>query len=293
MLKSSSVLCKACGLGSKTVDDKDPSSGKFIVSLQWGALMKQDDSWSTHKFVGNVFDTYKIFMVDDYGAQYGGEAGAIGVPLSSTRKTDCCNPNEYSTQISGTWPAGATRFMIVPAHSGTPFTLPMGVMTNKFTDKTTGPARTIHESSTTFDVANPEAFMQSVDRFQIMQKSLAASMKDIETEHILVTMIKWLQGETEGRRLAEGSIKVDFKVILPASSTIKFTQATIDVTKLSAAIVKQAATTGLVVEVTKVPTVAAITTKVTGGETVTGAASSMAGSALAALIVAIATMIMA
>jgi len=299
MLSGQDVLCKAFGLGSKDVLDKDPQADKYRVSLSWGALMMSAKAAS--KFVHtDKFDRYNILTVDDYGTPYGPVAGFTG-NTDRGRKSDCCNPNEYSLQMQGTWPAGATRFMIVPATSGG-FVLPMGVMTNKFTDVSSGggEAMTVHTTSTTLKMTAKAAtdFMASPDRFVIMQKSIAESNADLKMEHIVIVSITLVTsrrlGETEGRRLEEeSSLKVDFQVILPAASPIKFVAATIDVAKMKVAIKKNAAAAGVTVEVIGTPSVAAVVTTTIGGETVTGDASPMAGSALAALIMAIATMVMA
>jgi len=301
MLSGKNVLCQACGFGNQAPVDTDPEKDKFTVSLSWGPLAKKvEDEVKFVQGQNYVFDYYHIFMVDDYGARYGdAAAGAVAAPQGVSRKTTCCNPREYRTTISGTWPAGATRFMIVPTDSKTSFTLPMGKMTDKFIDATSGPARTVHKSSSTikFSEADATELMAAPDRFNIMQKSLHASMADMELDFInvygMTKVVARRLGDAEGRRLAESSIKVDFKIIIPATSTIKFTAASIDVAKMAAAVTTQAKASGLEIKVVGVPSVAAVQTEVTGGETVTGAASPMAGSALAALVMAIATMLMA
>jgi len=299
MLSGKNVLCQACGFGNQAPADTDPEKDKFTVSLSWGPLAKKvEDNILFVQGQNYVFDYYHIFMVDDYGARYGDAAGAVAAPQGVSRKTTCCNPREYRTTISGTWPAGATRFMIVPTDSKMSFTLPMGKMTDKFIDATSGPARTVHKSSSTikFSEADANALMAAPDRFNIMQKSLHASMNNMELDYINVygmTVVTRRLGDAEGRRLAESSIKVDFKIIIPATSTVKFTAASIDVTKMAAAVATQAQASGLTIVVVGTPSVAAVVTEVTGGETVTGAASPMAGGALAALVMAIATMLMA
>jgi len=298
MLSGKNVLCQACGLGNSAPVDTDPEKDKFTVSLSWGPLAKNAENTVT--FVQG-FNYYYIFMVDDYGARYpntGAVAGAVAAVSNPSRLPACCNTKEYRTTISGTWPAGATRFMIVPADSETSFTLPMGKMTDKFADATSGLARTVHKSSSTikFSAKDATALMAAPDRFSIMQKSLHASMNNMELDYINVygmTVVTRRLGDAEGRRLAESSIKVDFKIIIPATSTVKFTAASIDVTKMAAAVATQAQASGLTIVVVGTPSVAAVVTEVTGGETVTGAASPMAGGALAALVMAIATMLMA
>jgi len=178
----------------------------------------------------------------------------------------------------------------------------MGVMTAKFTDATSGPAMTVHKSSVGVKMSSEhaDALLAAPDAKDIMAKSLFATMTDkaILLEYILVTSMKKQSarrlGEADGRRLAgDATIKVDFSIIIPASKAVKFTAATVDVTKMAEAIKTTAAASGVTVTVIGTPSVEAVVTETVGGETVTGAASPMAGSALAAFMMAIVTMLSA
>merc|ERR1711865_416732 len=172
------------------------------------------------------------------------------------------------------------------------YALPMGAMTYKFTDSAQGPATRIIKGSIVMQIENSAEFIKSPHAVPIMQKSIADSVKGIEEEHVLITAISIVARRLGGRGLADG-VKVEYQIILPATSSVQVTKGSIDVDKLAAAVTANAKERGLTVEINGQPVVSKVTTETVGEETATGAASPIARSALTALVMAIAAVILA
>jgi hypothetical protein len=245
------------------------------------------------------FDLWQILMVDQYGIPKG-EAGTVGV---HELESDCCNTMEYGLVVSGTWAQGADRFMIVPHAKAVTtgnntrgaFSLPMGVMTDKFVDVATG-AVTEVLGKIALVVSDPVAFASSAHAKNIVTDGIlaaAAPAAKLTREMIYIISIT----VATGRRLVAtdvspaGGINVDYKVLVPSTHTgTAFSATAITAETLKTTITTSAKQNGLpsAFEVVGTPDIKPTTTKtITGTDdtTVTGAASPMAG--LSAGIVAI------
>jgi hypothetical protein len=204
--------------------------------------------------------------------------------------------------VAGTWSTGASRFMIVPAQkiAEQEFSLPVGVMTSKVADLLPGAGRavTVHKAAVQFEVADAAAFAANPSSKVIMQESIADASERVEKDHVLIISIAVATsrrlGESAARRLAAGKIECKFEIHLPASSTVKFTKATVNPAMLATAITSNAAQKGITVNVTGTPTVTKVVTETIGTEAeITGGASPMTGSALTALSLVMAAMFFA
>jgi hypothetical protein len=300
LVTTASVKCKACGLGTVT-SDLSPEAGKYQVHITWGRNIHATGDASGYF---SSFDLWEILMVDQYGISYG-QAGTVGVHAS---EQNCCDTNEYGLVVSGSWATGADRFMIVPhakaVTSGNKqrgaFSLPMGVMTSKFVDVTTGTVTEVL-GKITLVVSDPAAFVASPHAKNIVTDGILAAADaatKISREMIYIISItvatsrRLLGTDSENsRRLAAGGINVDYKVLVPAGHTgTAFSSSSITAATLGTAITTSAKQNGLsaAFEVVGTPDVQTSTTKsVTGTDEtpVTGGASPMAG--LSAFIVAI------
>jgi len=287
-MKSKAVKCKACAGDGQAITDLNPQKGKYTVSLKWGRNMVNNAGTGTFF---QKFSTWKVLMVDDYGRSYGeagtATAGNNGEVDVKTTESSCCNPTEYQLNIKGSWATGATRFMIVPAvrnmNNTIIYHLPMGIMSNAFTDKETGSV-TEHTGKLVIAVSDPAGFLKLPNRFEIMTNTLASST-GFPREYFHIHAI------TLGRRLAEldenlrrmaahgGGLSVDYKVSIPDTYTgEKFSAKSIDTTKLSSNLVAHAQAAGMTnFKVTGVEVKAITTETVSGETTVTGGASPMAG----------------
>jgi hypothetical protein len=301
---SAAVKCKACGLGSVT-SDLNPEAGKYQVHLMWGRNMHAKGDASG--FFSN-FDLWQILMVDQYGIPKG-EAGTVGVHAS---ESNCCNTMEYGLVVSGTWAQGADRFMIVPHAKAVTtgnnkrgaFSLPMGVMTNKFIDVAAG---TVTEVLGKIElvVSDPVAFAASAHAKNIVTDGILAATDPkakITREMVYIVSIAAATGRRllgtdseNSRRLAAGGITVDYKVLVPSTHTgTAFSATSIIAETLKTAITTSAKQNGLpsAFEVVGTPDIKATTTKTITGTNDTafiGGASSMAGlSAFIAAIIALA-----
>jgi len=263
-----------------------------MVELKWGRLMK--DYGANSRFFTN-FDAWRVVVVDDYGVIKDDLGIKVGVTKSGA---SCCDPNENSCTVSGTWPKGATKFMVVPfanaiaageAKRGE-FWLPMGVMSNTFVDLTTG-ASNRHTGKLVIQMDNPQEFAKSVHAAAIMADSLLASLPSGTKKAWIyicpgcITVAPSRRLSDSERRLVAGTLHVDYVLLIPAASKVDFAGAkSIDTSKLTNAMTVHADKAGLkdfkvhsavAKKVASTPTLGASTT---GGEsTVTGGASPMAG----------------
>jgi len=297
--KTAAVKCKACAGESQVATDLDPVKGKYSVSLKWGRNMVNNGGTG---FLVEPFESWVVLMVDDYGRNYGaagtgvaGNNGEVDITLRSGEPPSCCNPSEYQLNIRGDWKTGATRFMIVPAlkkDGKIAYHLPLGIMSNPFTDKTTGSV-TEHKGKLVLTVSDPAAFLKSPHRFDIMTDSIATSA-GLPREYVHI------ESMTLGRRLTEldanmrrlakhggGALNVAYKVLIPDTyQGAKFTAKSINTEKLTSHMVAKAAAVGMKdFKVTGVEVKPVVTQTITGETTVTGGASPMGASSLIIAVV--------
>jgi hypothetical protein len=250
------------------------------------------------------FDLWQILMVDQYGTPYG-QAGTVGVHAS---ESDCCNTMEYGLVVAGTWAAGADRFMIVPhakavttgSKTRGSFSLPMGVMTSKFVDVTTGSVTEVM-GTISLVVSDPVAFAASPHAKNIVTDGILAAVDasaKLTRDMIYISSITAVTGRRleNSRRLAAGGINVVYIVLVPATHTgTTFSASSITATTLATAIVASAKQNGLSssFEVVGTPDIkqTTITTVVGTDDTpVTGGAGPMTGlSAFIVVIIALAS----
>lgn len=196
--------------------------------------------------------------------------------------------------------------MIVPANTASDFYVPLGRMI-AFTDIKEGPAVTTITGQIVLQVDGSQELMASPHSSKILEKSIAKSAKDVEESMVTVNNIKAARRLSESledqRRLPEtsvvsGGVQVDYSIIIPPGSPLAamgmnaISKDSFNATTLSAAIESEAAKVGLTVSVSSVVVsevqVTALTP--TSDQPITGAASSMAGGVLSALLVAIVTL---
>jgi len=299
LVTTASVLCKACGGTLKAVD-MDSKAGNYMVELKWGGLM-QNTAKSTF-FTG--FDSWRILLVDDYGVMKA-DLGKVGV--KSGAAPTCCDPSENSRTVMGTWPKGATKFMVVPYANAIAageskhgeFWLPMGVMSNKFVDKTTGAGKK-HTGNLVLQMDDPEKFVKSDHAVQIMTTSITKAIPGAKEEMVYICPECITLGvasrrlSDSERRLVGKTVNVKYVLLVPADSKVAFKGASsISADTLKTAMTVEAKKAGMKnfkvhsAVVKKVTTTDNNGASTTGGEsTVTGGASPVAG--FSALIVMLA-----
>lgn len=291
------VTCQACGHRS-TVTDQDPRAGKFAVQIAFGR-----NQMSAGKLDETMITGYAIRIVDAHGNVYGDVLGRIGVKPKPTE--DCCDPLAYSITVSGDWPTvdGAMvggMFMITPyktISTSQEFMMPLGTMTSVFADSTTGSVNIV-PATLSLTVENPEKLVNDPSFHDVLAESIAQAMAGIEKEMIFidsVSVARRLSGH--GRRLAAGAIKVNYRIMLPADSTIDTAQLKsnpaqfIDTEKFKEALNKNGADRGLDVQATA-PSLTIGDIEPASGtiETPTSVATPIAGvsSIIMALIIALA-----
>jgi len=180
------------------------------------------------------------------------------------------------------------------------FWLPMGVMTEKFVDSTTG-SSTLHQGQLEFKVSNAKEFAASDHAVQIVTDSiLSAAPVGIKRSMISVTSItanssrRLSEEEGDTRRLAGEALIVKYSILIPASTKFmaNFSRESINTEKLTTAMTTHAQKAGLknfkvhsvVVKPFKTSPNEGQTTTTRSEGTITGGASPVAG--LSALIVA-------
>jgi len=292
-LSTKSVSCKTCALSS-SVNFFNKQTGEFAVSLKWGQNMLSSGS------IFETFDAYKVLMVDKYGNSYG-VVGSTGVKKGLS--TSCCSPEAYHLTVSGSWPAGATHFMVVPFTQYTtispPFMMPIGAMV-AFSDVSTGSVTTVKSKvNLNFGTkASATAYAYDERSKGITANGIAAGTEGVEPENVIVTKLSLVVGtsrrlfeDSSFRRLATYKVVADFTIYVADTYTgPDLTAASVDAAKLIASVNQQATAQGMSVTVASA-TVDAVVTEVVAGGTdgpdgteTTGGADSAAISILALVV---------
>jgi len=298
MTQADSVQCQVCSVNASI--DWDVRPDNFWVSIGFGPNMGANGYYEN-------FDQYRVMMVDEMGMVLGeattANSRATVIPIHQPAGATCCPGGAYRINLKGAIPAGMTHFMIVPANTAADFYVPLGRMI-AFTDIKEGPVVTTISGKFVFQVGNPAELKANPHAVKILEKSIAKSLKGVEESMVTVNDIKVARRLSENmRRLEEkrrlaGSIQVDYTIIIPPGSPLAamgmnaISKDSFNATTLSAAIESEAAKVGLTVSVSDVVVseVQATALTPTGDEPITGAASSMAGGVLCALLLAIATL---
>lgn len=280
--KASSVECRTCALATST--DQDPAEGNFTVSLTWGPNMLMEKTLSHYE----TFDGYRVLMVDMYGQSYG-QAGMTGVRAGVS--ATCCNPVEYQLTVSGSWPAGATHFMVVPFTKE--FTMPLGRMI-AFTDVSTGSVTKVTGKANLGFSSETDArkFVDHPNSRAVTAQGIAAAADGVDVamisiQSLTVTTSRRLSEDSSFRRLSTVKVVAEYTITIPETySGPTFTAAAINTDTLKSAINAEAAKQGMGVTVNAI-TVDPVTSTVVGTptESSTGGAHHTTGSFFLALVV--------
>jgi len=302
------IKCKPCSHSTATVTDKDPVADKIWTGLSWGPLMKYDGTDTT--FTENLVDGYKVYIVDTKGRKLSlyGPADlnaetklypngyddrfcvAMLDKVVSPLGSDCCADGLYSVSISVTLPSGYDKFLIVPYQGK--YELPMSLLSATIFDSSSGVAEKV-TGSFTLAVSNIEEAKKSLKFRDACRAGLANTLPGVSKDDIRITDIKAAPAGTRRlglghlasrleeasnrlashRRLAAGSVVVEYEIILPES----YSGPAISSTSISAATLKEkinkaVADSGAGITVTAVSNIAAPTTTSVGTPGASGGA---------------------
>jgi hypothetical protein len=265
-LQNTNMACQAC---ANTVSgDLDPTSGKFSVNIVFGNNFQRNSQGGG--FSEAYIAGYKIHMVDAMGRNAQEIVG--GDIKAAAQTTTCCNSNAYTISVSGDWntaiESGAGGYFLIVPYSNetinnvvnTKVPLPLGTMTAKVNDVTTGTAVKIKQdvkmvmseadanNMATDSSYNPviiAAIVTALDNslylaqyFSILEKTVAT----VSTRRL---------DSSAGRRLVAHQtheLKVKYEALLPSSVPV-ITADTINTTKLTEAVNTESAKAGIPVTV--------------------------------------------
>lgn len=244
------MLCKACGMQAFAADsDKDPRTGNFAVTLNWGRNVVKDSKGAA-MFDESMLDGYTVQIVNDKGVALSTKIGneQIVVMKKSFTGTACCNPTAYSVSVKGAWPAGGSAFTIKPwkATAGETFILPIGSVTGAFTDVTTGSMNLV-AMDTTFGgmtEGHAKSMADNPNNKDIVATALVAAANGKFTkDQVYVTKVAAKKSarrlaESAARKLSGWQVDTSYEVLLAASETFAITD--LNTTALSASIEAQA-----------------------------------------------------
>jgi len=259
---AAAVKCKACSARA-TVTDLDPQAGKFWVGLQWGPLMSEKGA-----FVETDITSYTVHIVDSKGRIL----STVGEAPKVKSTSSCCIANMYSYTAAGTLPAGYNKFMIVP-NVGAKH-LPMGILSDAILDVTAGLSTKI-TGSFTMKVSNPTLFKTDKKVNAALREAIADTITGVDKDNVRITGVTdGRRLEEENRRLAAGSVKVSYTIVVPETYTgpaIK-TASIVPATLMKAINTRVAAKGVIGATVTEAPVVATVTVKSVGIPRTTGGA---------------------
>jgi len=202
------VKCKPCN-ATATVNDINPQADQIWATLEWGPLVDYEGV-SKEAFV----DGYAIKIVDSKGRILENVGEAKKVPSSSS----CCKPNLYSISIAGLLPTGYDKFMIVPMIGNTE--LPMGHLTATITDLSAGAGQTV-DGTLNLAVTDTDAIINNKAAWNPIRDALAEQLSDIDNSQVRIVGITVAPGgrRLDGRRLAAGTLLVNWQILLPEGFT--------------------------------------------------------------------------
>jgi hypothetical protein len=300
------IKCKPCSHSTATVTDKDPVAGKVWTSLSWGPLMKYDGAVTT--FTEREVDGYYVYIVDTKGRKLplynpadlnaelkvypsGYDDRFLAAKVDKVvSPTSCCTDGLYSVSISVTLPTGFDKFMVVPYQGK--YALPMSLLSATIFDSSSGVAEKV-TGSFTLAVSNIAEAKKSLKFRDACRAGLANTLPGVSKDDIRITDIKaapaggrrlglgHLASRLEEasnrlashRRLAAGSVVVEYEIILPES----YAGPAIVATSISAATLKEKINKAVVdsgagITVTAVSNIAAPTTTSVGTPGASGGA---------------------
>jgi len=171
-------------------------------------------------------------------------------------------------------PAGYDKFLIVP-NVGQDQWLPMGVLTDSIIDLSAGLATKV-TGQFTLKVSSTALFTTDPKVNEALREAVADSIAGISKEHVRITNVttisRRLREEQSARRLAAGSVKVTYEIVVPATYTgSSITAKSITATTLQTAINTRVAARGVVgATVTEAPVIGAVTSSSVGTPIATG-----------------------
>lgn len=215
-VKEQGIMCKSCSHTEET-QDLDAEKNKFWVVLKWGPLFSAGDA---SKNMENWISGYKVYWVDQYGRRLGDALGTMPVKDSDD---SCCNTTnmKYSMGIQGTLPKAGHHFEIRPV-LGT-FELPHGVATKAFADSERKRDDSKWVSGAfTVTVSDPKNFQDHPKTKEACREAISKTI-GVDKDHVIITKIALATRRLRdnGRRLAEGGVVVEYKIYVPADSTLK------------------------------------------------------------------------
>jgi hypothetical protein len=260
-LVNTSMKCQACQMQVST--DIDPTAGKYVVSIVFGNNYDRESGVFSERYIAG----YKVHLVDEFGRR---AVDTMAEVNASDQTNTCCNGDAYVVTVSGDFSTNIENgaggyFMVVPytmvmvGNVNTKVPLPLGTMTSKVVDLTTGTATKIKQDLKMV-MSEEDAQKMATDSSYdpVIIKSIIRALNNPAYKDEFFTIIEKFVANVTARRLdnngrrlvahATHELKVTYEALLP-SDVPEITTDMINTTVLKEAVNDESTKAGIPVEV--------------------------------------------